>query len=78
MAGSRVAFEDFSGVDSRSSPLRLGPGKALRQKNWRTLPNGILQLRHGYTRPPINPANPAIPIHSGAYFELHNGSQQIL
>src|SRR6266850_7471476 len=78
MAGSRVEFADWAGVDSRSSPLRLPPGRALRNQNWRPMPNGILQLRHGYSKPQITPANPTIPIHSAAYYELHNGSQQVL
>ncbi len=78
MAGSRIEFADFSGVDSRSSPLRLPPGRALRNVNWVTKPNGILQLRHGYTRPGMSGATSASPIHSAAYYELHDGTSQIL
>lgn len=78
MAGSRVEFADWAGVDSRSSPLRLPPGRALRNKNWRPMPNGVLQLRHGYTRPAMSGVSDGAPIHSAAFYELHDGTQQIL
>lgn len=78
MAGTRVEFADWAGVDSRSSPLRLSPGRALRTKNWRPMPNGVLQLRHGYTKPAMSGASNGAAIHSAAYYELHNGAQQIL
>src|SRR6266576_519047 len=78
MGRATVEFADFAGVDSRSSPLRLPPGRALRTKIWVPKPNGVLQLRHGYTRPAISPANAARPIHSAAYYELHAGTQEII
>lgn len=76
MAGTRVEFADFAGIDSRSSPLRLPPGRSLRNKNWVPKPNGILQLRHGYTKPTFQTSQPdSSPIHSAGYFELHDGTQ---
>src|SRR6267378_2011355 len=78
MSRATVEFADFGGINSRENPLRLSPGKALRQINWRPLPNGVLQLRHGYTRPTMTGATDAAPIHSAAYYELHSGVGQVL
>ncbi len=41
------------------------------------MPNGILQLRHGFTKPAISAVS-ASPIHSAAYYELHSGVRQVL
>lgn len=78
MSRATVEFADFAGVDSRSSPLRLPPGRALRNTNWVPKPNGILQLRNGYTRPTMTGAADLAPIHSAAYYELHDGRNQVL
>jgi hypothetical protein len=42
------------------------------------MPNGTLQLRNGYTRPPMLGATDVNPIHSAAYYELHDNTQQVL
>jgi hypothetical protein len=49
VAARSVDFWEFGGVDSRSNPLNLPFGRALRARNWRPLENGILQLRDGFS-----------------------------
>ena len=78
MSNIQVEFADFSGVDSRSSPLRLPPGRALRSRNWVVKPNGILQLRYGYTRPAMSATDTSSPIHSAGYYELNSGVRHVL
>lgn len=78
MAGQKVEFADFAAVDSRSSPLRMPPGRALRCRNWRPMPNGILQLRHGFTVPTMSSVDTTSAIHSGAYYETNAGSQRVI
>lgn len=68
---------DFSGVDSRSSPLRYPPGHALRCKNWIRKPNGVLQLRNGFTRPTMSSVN-ASTIHSAYQYETNAGVRTLL
>src|SRR5690242_15435398 len=70
-------FADFSGVDSRSSPLRLPPGRALRAKNWIVKPNGMLQLRYGYTSVPMQSALPS-PAHSAAFVDPTSGTPYVI
>lgn len=78
MGKPQTEFADFSGVNSQSSPLRLPPGAALRSRNWVVKPNGIMQLRYGYTRPPNAVGAAGIPIHSASFFELRDGTGRVL
>lgn len=77
MANGVIEFGDFSGVDSRSSPLRMPPGKSLRCRNWIRKPGGWLELRKGYTSPTMSTVS-ATTIHSAVQYERFDGSKSIL
>ena len=78
MPPGSVELADFSGVDSRSSPLRLPPGKSLRCRNWIRKPSGILQLRHGFTRPGMSVVDTSSAIHSAYQFETYEDARTVL
>lgn len=53
----------FGGVDSRSNPLAMPPGKCLRSVNWVRAEAGYLKLRHGYSNVTMSTVS-AVSIHS--------------
>ena len=69
---------EFGGVDGRSNPLLLPPGKFLRRRNWVVTQGGWLKLRHGYTQPAMSSVDTASAIHSAVSFERFDDTRYVL
>lgn len=70
-------FAQFGGVDSRSNPLALAFGRALRMRNWMPREDGHLSLRYGYA-PITMSAVTVAPIHSLFHYRQLDGTKYLV
>lgn len=72
MPSTKIAeLVTFGGVDSRSNPLSMPPGKCLRVQNWCPQPGGYLKQRYGFsTASYFATLTPAYQSNSAYYFEV--------
>jgi hypothetical protein len=75
--GAIEVFE-FGGVDSRSNPLNMPQGRALRCLNFAPKQNGELDLRWGYSTVSMDTVTSANNIHTIIPYNLYSGTKYLV
>lgn len=64
MALQAIEFLQFGGIDSRSNPLGMPPGRTLRCRNWVPKDSGVMELRYGFSTVTMSGSTSATAYHS--------------